>query len=70
MVAVYHVYKLQFHTLSLLYDSTWNNLQKQQYRQVEICSLLCILQTMLILYLYACTVEYLYAVCKLLNNGQ
>ena len=38
MAAVYHVHVQVTipNTHSLLYDSTWNNLQKQQYRQVAI----------------------------------
>ena len=53
----------------LLYESIWSNLQKQQYVHSS-NSLLCFLQTMLILYVHACTVEYLYVACELSDNGQ
>ena len=48
-------------TISLLHDSTWNNLQKQQFAHSS-NSLPCFLQTMLILHTCASIVEYL-AIC-------
>ena len=72
MAAVYHMYKLQFKTqfLCYTYDSIWNNLQNSSMHTVAIRSLLYFLQTMFILYVHACTVEYLYVACELSNNGQ
>ena len=58
MAAVYRVQVTFPNTISLLYDSTWNNLQKQQDAHSS-NSLPCLLQTMLILYVGACMVEYL-----------
>ena len=71
MAAVYNMYKLQFQTQfhCYTYDSIWNNLQKQQYVHSS-NSLLYFLQTMLILYVHVCAVEYLCVACELSNNGQ
>ena len=69
--SVYHMYKLQFQTqfcyFMIAYGVTYRN--SSMY---TVCSnsLLYFLQTMLILYVHACTVEYLYVACELSDNGQ
>ena len=47
--------------------NTWNNLQKQQRRQVAIAYYAFYKVNIVFA---SCTVEYLYVVCELLNNGQ
>ena len=66
---MYYVYKLQFQTYFHCYmiANTQNNLQKQQRRQVAIAYYAFYKVNIVFA---SCTVEYLYVVCELLNNGQ
>ena len=73
MVAVYHMYKLQFQA-QFCYFMIAHGVTCRNSSTYTVCSnrLLCFLQTVLILYVHACTVnrEYLYVACELSDNGQ